>query len=122
MKTNSSIVLSLVVFFYALVPVVHAQIDPTTGVNSLVIDLIGVANNFVILLIIVSVIVFIWGVLRVVFSVDDKKRTEGRKYLIYGVIAFAVMSGLWGLSNFLLEFFSIEKDANFVPPKIEIPE
>ena len=90
----------------------------TTQLNKLIISLIKVANNVVVLLIIISVIVFIWGIIRVVFSVEEAKRKEGRKYLIYGVIAFAVMSGLWGLSNFLLAFFDINTSAEFNVPQI----
>jgi hypothetical protein len=45
---------------------------------------------------------FLFGVARLFFSDSDEKRTEGRKFAIWGIIALAVMFGIWGIIRVLL--------------------
>lgn len=45
-----------------------------------------------------SVIVFVIGVIKYISNADDEsKRTEGRNFMIYGIIALFVMVSVWGL-------------------------
>ena len=40
---------------------------------------------------------FIYGLMTFVISADEKKRTEGRYTVIYGLMGLTVMTAVWGL-------------------------
>jgi len=68
-------------------------------------------NNSVIpLLFALAVVYFIWGVVQFVIlgSGEEAKRTQGRQHMIWGVIALAVMIGIWGLVAILGGSFGID--------------
>lgn len=67
------------------------------------------------LLIALSVIVFIWGVLKYISGADDEtKRTEGRNFMIYGIIGLFVMVSVWGLVQVLQGTFGFG-NSPFIP-------
>ncbi len=67
---------------------------------SLVKGLIGVVNSVIILVVGLAVMVFIWGIVRYLYSAGDASaRAEWRNYMIYGVIALTVITGIWGIVN-----------------------
>jgi cytochrome bd-type quinol oxidase subunit 2 len=80
----------------------------------------GVVNTLLVVLSGVAVIVFIWGIIKYVLASNDgEKRKEARNYMIYGVVAFAVIVGLFGLSNAVLSFVGLkEVDNSFNVPQI----
>jgi len=57
--------------------------------------------NFILvpLLYAVAFIVFLYGVFHyfILGAADDKKREEGRKFVMYGVLGFVIISSVWGL-------------------------
>lgn len=68
----------------------------------------------------VAVLVFIWGIIRFVLSsADAEKRADAKHYMIYGVIAFAVIVGLFGLANGVLSFIGIDSEQDFQIPQIQ---
>jgi len=94
----------------AIVPVavVFANTFSVTNVNTIVEGFKSIVNAALIVLSGVAVLVFIYGVIRFVLAAGDaEKRKESRGYMIYGVIAFAVIVGLFGLTNALLSLFGI---------------
>lgn len=71
------------------------------------------------LLISIAVIVFIVGVIKYVANGDDEsKRTEGRNFMIYGIIGLFVMVSVWGLVGVLQGTFGIGT-STFIP---QLPE
>ncbi len=80
-----------------------AQVN-ASNVSTLGRDLIGLINNVAIpFLFAVAFIVFIWGVFQyfIAGGADEEKRSQGRQFVIWSVIAFFVMSSLWGIVNLL---------------------
>ncbi len=66
------------------------------------------------LLIGAAVVYFLAGVLKYVRQVsDDKAREEGRKMMLYGIVALFVMISVWGLVNVLRGTFLLE---DYSPP------
>lgn len=62
----------------------------------------AVLNPLIALFIGAAVVYFLWGVLKYVRqSGDEKAREEGRKMIVYGLIAIFVMVSVWGLVNVL---------------------
>lgn len=69
-----------------------------------------VINSSVIpLMFAIAVVMFVWGSIKFfIFNADEEqKRTEGKQFMIWGVIALAVMISVWGLVNILGVTFNI---------------
>ncbi len=51
----------------------------------------------------IAFLMFIWGVFQyfIAGGADEEKRSQGRQFVIWSVIAFFVMSSLWGIVNLL---------------------
>lgn len=67
-----------------------------------------IRNALIPLLITLSVIVFIIGIIKYIAGADDStKREEGRKFMLYGIIALFVMISIWGLVGILQGTFGL---------------
>ena len=76
--------------------------------SSIVDKAINLANPFVGIIISVAVLYFLWGVAQFVLSAgDEKKVEEGRKTMLWGIIALFVMIAMWGLVALLLDTFGL---------------
>ena len=67
--------------------------------------IVGAINTAVVPVIFgLAFLVFIWGVVNYFFfgTDDDKKRTEGRQFILWGVLGMVVLFSVWGLVNILL--------------------
>ena len=60
------------------------------------------------LLMTLAVIFLIWAIIQMIISKDSETREEARGYLIWAVVGFAVMLGIFGLARFLLGTVGIE--------------
>lgn len=79
-------------------------------------------NSLIPILIALGVIYFIWGVVRYVIADSEEAKQKGKDTMIYGIIGFAVIVGLWGLVNILVETFNLKASApqlNVAPLGIE---
>jgi hypothetical protein len=62
----------------------------------------------------VATLMFIWGVVQYVINTEDEaKKSKGRQFMIWGIIALAVMVSVWGLVSILSGTFGI--DTVFIP-------
>lgn len=50
-----------------------------------------------------ALLAFLWGIVKFVFfgSSNDKLRTEGRSYMLYGILTLFVMTSLWGIIHLM---------------------
>ena len=56
-----------------------------------------------------AVAMFVWGVVQYVINSDEEaKKAKGRQFMIWGIIALAVMISVWGLVRILGTTFGIE--------------
>ncbi|MBI3305941.1 hypothetical protein HYZ82_02275 [Candidatus Nomurabacteria bacterium] len=61
-----------------------------------------------------AMVVFLWGVVQFVINSDDEaKKTKGKQFMIWGIIALTVMVSVWGLVNILGTTFGI--DSSILP-------
>jgi uncharacterized membrane protein len=61
------------------------------------------------LLIIAAIIVFLYGIVMYIKDADNsEKRTEGSKFMLYGIIALFVMVSMWALVGVLGNTFGID--------------
>jgi uncharacterized membrane protein YidH (DUF202 family) len=106
----------------ALPGVVSAQ---TTGggIGSGIYGLLDFARNLINQLIpfiiALTVLVFLWGIFRYVFSSDAEGRKEAQGYMIWGIIALFVMVSVWGLVNILVRTTNLD---NVAPKAPGVPE
>jgi hypothetical protein len=84
------------------------------------IELINSAGNLVDetskIIIALAVLVFFWGLAKFVFRIggDEKAVDEGKRIMIWGLVALFVLVSIWGLVRFMqVEFLP---GANYNPP------
>lgn len=70
-----------------------------------------ILNSIIPILILLGVAWFVWGVVRYVIADSEEAKQKGKDTMIYGVIGFAVIVGLWGLVNILVETFNLKSAA-----------
>lgn len=69
-----------------------------------------------------ALIGFLWGAAVFIFQSEDAtKRAEGRKFMIYGIIALFVMLAIWGLTGLLGETFGITVESGGIPFLPQLP-
>lgn len=83
------------------------------GVLNYITCIIG--SSVVPLLFAIAVVAFIWGAIKFfIIDVDEEaKREQGRQFMLWGIIALAVMISVWGLVKVLAVTFGI--DTGFLP-------
>src|SRR3989344_415329 len=111
-KTAAWLIPSLVL---ALPVVVSAQ----TEFDTLLEKVRGWLGLIVPILIGVGLILFIWGLIqyfRSEGSDDAKKAARGN--ILYGVIIFAAIVGIWGLVNILLGGIGVQPGEEIVSPTV----
>jgi len=92
--------------------------DPSTNIQTFLGFFTCVINNSVIPLIFaVAIVMFIWGVVQffILNSDEEAKRAQGKQFMIWGVIALAVMLSVWGLVAILGATFGLNKGASALP-------
>ena len=87
-----------------------AQVPDIAYITNSGTDILSLINNFLVPLIIaLAVLVFLWGVFKafILGGTDEGKRAEGRKLMLWGIIAFVVMGALWGIVNLVAVLFGV---------------
>jgi hypothetical protein len=82
-----------------------------------VIKFIGQFINWVLPLIIsLTVVVFVWGIFKLVLAGDSEDaRKEARGYITWGIVALFVMVSVWGLVNILISSFQLRNSLPDMP-------
>lgn len=63
------------------------------------------------LLITLSIVLFIVGVIKYIAKADEAaQREEGRRFMIYGIVALFVMVSIWGLVGIIQGTFGLGTD------------
>lgn len=64
------------------------------------------------LLFAIALAVFLWGVVQFLMNADDQeKQAKGKQFMIWGIIALAVMFSVWGLVGILRDTFGVTNSA-----------
>lgn len=83
--------------------------------------LMGLISKTIPIIIGAAMVLFLFGILRFAFSSEEGKRQEGRGFMLWGIIALAVMLSVWGLVRFLQNTFGLENSATNPPAAPQIP-
>lgn len=66
-----------------------------------------------------ALLAFFWGLAKFIFaSGDEDKRDDGKRIMIWGVIALFVMVSVWGLVRFVGQAFGIEQGGTVNIPTV----
>ncbi len=90
-------------------------------IQDLISYILCILQGYVIpLLFAAAFVVFIWGIINflILGASDEEKRTQGKQVAIWGVIAFTVMLGVWGLVKIVGSTFNLNTS---VLPQITPP-
>lgn len=73
-------------------------------------------NSIIPLIFALATVFFIWGAVKylIIGAADEKNREQGRQFMIWGIIALAVMLSVWGLVGILSATFGIT-GGSFLP-------
>jgi hypothetical protein len=116
MKKN---IIRFVPLLFSSIPLVALAAQTTTTSASCSSSLTSVADffNFITclisrsvipLLFAVAIMIFVYGVMKYIANgADEAKREEGRKFMLWGIIAFFVMISVWGLVGILRDTFGV---------------
>lgn len=89
--------------------------DAAKGLSKLLIQITGLLNQVVPLLIGLAVLAFMWGVVMYLFGKD---KDGAKTFMLWGIIAIAVMVSIWGLVGILRSTIF----GNSVDKVIKVPE
>ena len=95
-------------------PLVELLVNVITFINAILVPLVFA----------LAFIAFLFGVFRYFFATGadaGEKRLEGRKFIMWGIVALAVMFAIWGLVNILLRSFGLENSARPCLPTFSGP-
>lgn len=82
------------------------------GISSIICTIYRIIQIVIPVLILGAVAYFIWGIVQFITASDAEEKGAARGMMVHGIIGFAVILGLWGLVNVLLNTFSINNGAS----------
>lgn len=73
-------------------------------------------NSVIPIIVAAGLVYFVWGVVRYVIAGGEEAKTKGRDQIIYGIIGFAVIAGVYGLVNIVVTTFGLTD--NSIAPSV----
>jgi Na+/melibiose symporter-like transporter len=72
---------------------------------------------------IIALVVFLFGVMEFIRGAgNEEKRTKGKQHMLWGIVGFLVMFGVFGIINLIIGTFSIQGvTVTNKEQKVEIP-
>jgi hypothetical protein len=106
---KSAVVSSLMIFTPIMVfaQTTGGSCDSRTGLAKMICQVTQLLNSIIPLLIALGVVIFIWGVVMYVIADGEEAKKKGKDRMIWGIIGFSVIIGLWGLVILLLNTFGL---------------
>jgi len=95
-------------YFLVLVSVLVPSLAHAAGNHVVLIRaLLSVLNYLIPILIGLAVLLFLWGILRYVFSTDESARKDAISVITHGLIVLFIMISVWGLVSLLSNTFDL---------------
>lgn len=92
----------------ALAPLTFVQAQTT--LQTILLQLAWAFEPFVAALTALALVVFVWGaVVFIANGADDKGRQEGRKRMVWGIMALVLIVGVWGIVYIIGEVVGINR-------------
>ena len=88
-----------------------------SGLNGTLSLLNTLFNNMIALFITLAIVVFFWGLIKYLWSMEQENAHEGLKIMFWGLIAIFVMVSIWGLIPLLQTTFAVGGTSEAIVPK-----
>jgi len=76
----------------------------------------GILGTLTTVIIALALVFFFWGLAKFILaSGEEEAKEEGKRIMFWGILAFVVMIGIWGIVNFLIGAFGVGGNQ---PPQI----
>lgn len=63
----------------------------------------AILNPLIVLLLIVALVVFLWGIFQFVLHNDDEtERERGKRSIVWGLVGMFIMFAVWGIVRLIL--------------------
>lgn len=86
-----------------------------SGIGDLLLNIQELLNFIVPILVALGVVYFVWGVVRFMIADTEEAKTKGKDTIIYGIIGFAVILGLWGLVEVVINTLNLSPGSLYAP-------
>lgn len=97
--------------FLVLAPIISfaasASCSSLNGIGKLICQAQQLLNSVIPVLVSLGVVYFVWGIVQYVIADGEEAKKKGKDRMIYGLIGFAVIVGLWGLVNIIVNTFGL---------------
>lgn len=88
------------------------------GTKKILLAIKGIIGTLIPIAFSLAVLFFFWGVAKFIFASGSGK-DEGKKIMVWGVVAIFVMSSVWGIVAFVSDTFNLEKSSTATIPTIK---
>ena len=79
----------------------------------------GVLNTLTTVIIGLALVFFFWGLAKFILAAgEEEAKDEGKRIMGWGILAFVIMIGIWGIVNFLISIFG---NTTTAPPIPQVP-
>jgi hypothetical protein len=90
----------------------------SSSIGSFLVNVQQIINSIIPVLVALGVVYFVWGVVRFMIGDTEEAKTKGKDTIIYGIIGFAVIMGLWGLVNIVVNTLGFGAAGTLTPPTL----
>ena len=106
------------IWFY---PQVSLAQQRKTLIGNLIVNVISTFNMLVTLLFIVALLVFAWGIIRMILASSQGPQAlqEAKGILLWGIIGMAVLASIGGIVLFVQQFFGVDSNAVIQAPQFQ---
>jgi prolipoprotein diacylglyceryltransferase len=90
-----------------------------TSVKSLVTNFGDIVQLLIPIAFAAAVIFFFWGLAKfILHSSSDDAKDEGKRLMIWGVVAIFIMASIWGIVAYMNSALGINNQTSITPPKV----
>src|SRR3990167_10187014 len=100
----------------ALIPMVASAATLTDTLVFMSTFLNGIIGLFITL----AIVVFFWGLIKYLWSIDNENAHEGLKIMFWGLICIFVMVSIWGIIRLLQSTLKVTSTDPIIPKGITV--
>ena len=97
---------SIVVFPF-MVSAFNLACSAFGGLTALLCEISNLLGAVIPILVALGIVYFVWGVVQYVIGDSEEAKKKGRDRMIFGIIGFVVIVGLWGIVYLVSNTFGI---------------
>jgi hypothetical protein len=78
-----------------------------------------ISSSFIPLVFTIATVFFVWGVVKffIINADEEAKRTQGKQFMIWSIIAFVAISSIWGIVKIMTS--TLGTNSGFVIPGVK---